>query len=82
MNMVHRKIDFVQDIYIEEAYRQNGFADALISYAEEKAKKNGARVIRSGTGCENFKSVNLHKKLGFYQYRYEFEKELSPEAYP
>lgn len=69
----------IQDIYIEEAYRKNGFADELIPYAEEKAKKSGARVIRSGTGCENIKSITLHRKHGFYQYRYEFEKELIPE---
>lgn len=66
----------IQDIYIEEDLRGHGIAAELFRYAEEKAKRNGADVIRSGTGCENFKSIKLHEKLGFYQYRYEFEKVL------
>ncbi len=66
----------IQDIYIEEEYRNKGIAASLLRYSEEKAKSNGAKVIRSGTGCENIKSIALHKSLGFYQYRYEFEKLL------
>lgn len=66
----------IQDIYIEEGFRNNGIANDLLAFAENEARKNGAKVIRSGTGCENLKSIKLHKKLGFYQYRYEFEKEL------
>lgn len=66
----------VQDIYIEEQFRNDGIATLLMEYAELKAKENGAKVIRSGTGCENIKSLGLHEKLGYYQYRYEFEKLL------
>ena len=65
-----------QDLYVEEEYRKMGVAQRLMEYAETKAKENGAKVFRSGTGIENFKSFNLHKKLGYYQYRYEFEKLL------
>lgn len=66
----------VQDIYIEEEFCEHGIAAELFRYAEEKAKLNGASVIRSGTGCENIRSIRLHEKLGFYTYRYEFEKVL------
>jgi ribosomal protein S18 acetylase RimI-like enzyme len=66
----------IQDIYIEEQYRQCKIASELLNYAQLKAKDNGAKVIRSGTGCENIKSIKLHEKLGFYQYRVEFEKVL------
>jgi GNAT superfamily N-acetyltransferase len=66
----------VQDIYIEEAYRRTGVALYLMDYAEKSAKRNGAKVIRSGTGCENVKSQGLHQKLGYYQYRFEYEKVL------
>ena len=69
----------VQDIYIEEAYRRIGMASRLMDYAEQSAKRNGAKVIRSGTGCENFKSQGLHRKLGYYQYRFEYEKMLGDE---
>ena len=66
----------VQDIYVEEEFRNMGIAESLMQYAETKAKENGAKVIRSGTGRDNIKSFNLHNKLGYYQYRYEFEKLL------
>ena len=66
----------VQDIYIEEKFRNSGIGTALMVYAEAKARENGARVIRSGTGCENTKSIGMHGKLGYYQYRYDYEKLL------
>jgi len=69
----------VQDIYVEEEYRKNGIAVYLMDYAEKNAKRNGAKVIRSGTGCENIKSQGLHQKLGYYQYRFEYEKVLFDE---
>lgn len=66
----------IQDIYIEEAFRKQGLATQLLTYVEKAAKANGAKVLRSGTGCENTVSINLHKKLAYYPYRYEFEKVL------
>ena len=64
----------VQDIYMEEPYRGHGIAAELMTYAENEARENGAKGIRSGTGCENLRSVRLHNKLSYYQYRYEFKK--------
>lgn len=66
----------IQDVYIEESYRKIGVATELLKYAENKARECGANVIRSGTGCENRASILMHEKLGYYQYRYEFEKVL------
>ena len=66
----------IQDVYIEEEFRRQGVAEELIGYAADKAKKHEAKVIRSGTGSGNVASIRLHEKLGFYAYRYEFEKEL------
>lgn len=66
----------VHDIYVEDVYRGSGIAAYLMEYAEKSAKDNGAKVIRSGTGCENVASQKLHQKLGFYQYRMEYEKIL------
>jgi len=66
----------VQDLYVEQGFRKQGIASYLLDYAETKARENGAAVIRSGTGCENMKSVALHEKMGYYQYRYEYEKLL------
>lgn len=51
-------------------------APQLYEYAEAKARRNGAKVIRSGIGLCNRVSVQLHERLGFALYRYEFEKLL------
>jgi len=67
----------VQDIYIEEAFRGKGLAAQWMNYAEQKARERGAKVVRSGTGCENAASIAMHKRLGYYVYRYEYEKVLS-----
>ena len=66
----------LQDIYIEEAYRRQGLAAQWFARAEEHARSCGAKVFRSGTGCENAASIAMHKRLGFYVQRYEFEKVL------
>ena len=70
------KVSDIQDVYVEKSYRRKGIATELIKYAEETAKQNRADVVRSGTGCDNTASIGLHEKLGFYTYRYEFEKTL------
>jgi len=66
----------LQDLYVEEAFRRQGVASRLFAYAEEKARANGANLLRSGTGRENAASIAMHGKLGFEIYRYEFEKLL------
>lgn len=66
----------IQEIYIEEEFRRHGVATQLYEYAEAKARRNDAKVIRSGTGLCNNASIQLHEKLGFAPYRYEFEKLL------
>jgi GNAT superfamily N-acetyltransferase len=70
----------VQDIYVEETYRGSGIAAYLMEYAEKSARVNGAKVIRSGTGCDNIASQKLHQKLGHYQYRMEYEKVLREDV--
>lgn len=66
----------IQEIYIEEEFRRHGVATQLYEYAEVKAKRNNANVIRAGTGLCNNASIQLHERLGFAPYRYEFEKLL------
>jgi len=66
----------VQDIYIEKAFRGQGIAARWMDYAEQKAREAGAKVIRSGTGCENAASIKMHQRLGYNVYRYEYEKVL------
>lgn len=66
----------IQEIYVEEEFRRQGVAAQLYQYAEEKARRSGAKVIRAGTGACNSASIQLHERLGYSPYRYEFEKLL------
>lgn len=66
----------VQDIYVEVHLRRQGIASGLYRYAEDAARKNGAKVLRAGTGCGNLRSMRLHEKLGYSPYRVEYEKLL------
>lgn len=66
----------VQDICIEDAYRRLGLASELLRYVEAKARRHGAKALRSGTGCVNISSIQHHEKPGSAPYRYEFEKLL------
>lgn len=69
----------IQEIYIEEEFRRHGVATRLYEYIELKARHSGAKVIRAGTGSCNRASVQMHEKLGFAPYRYEFEKNLTKQ---
>lgn len=75
-----KEMDFrfaeIEEVYIEEEFRRQGAAARLYEYAEAKARRSGASVIRAGTGVCNTASIKLHEKLGFAPYRYEFEKLL------
>lgn len=66
----------IQEIYIEEEFRRRGAAAQLYEYAEAKARRSGAKVLRAGTGLCNRASIQLHERLGFAPYRCEFEKLL------
>ena len=61
----------LDDCYIEAPYRRQGLAAKWMKHAEKHARNCGAKVLRSGTGCENKASRALQEGLGFYQYRYE-----------
>lgn len=67
----------LQDIFIEEEYRGKGIGVLLMDYSENRASKNGACILRSGTGADNIKSIKMHEKSGFKPYRIEFEKRLN-----
>lgn len=66
----------VNDLYVEPAFRNQGIATYLMQYAENHARKNHAKVLRSSSGSGNHKSIAMHKKLGYSPYRYSYEKLL------
>ena len=56
---------FMNLIYVEESYRNNGVGKKLLAYLEKYLKKKGFRYLFSSSSeCTN-NSCNWHEKVGF-----------------
>ncbi len=69
------------DLYVEEAYRKNGYGEILINIAIEYAKMDKASYISLNTAEDNFNAQRLYESrgfkraepnTGFFHYRYDF----------
>lgn len=66
----------ISELCVIPKYQRKGIASKIIRYIEKVVKKQGIKLIRSGTGILNIPSQKLHKKLGYKPIRVEYEKEL------
>ena len=66
----------VMDVLVNPKFQKRGIGYEILTYIEKKAIEQGANLLRSGTGSENFASQKLHQKFGFETYRVEIEKKL------
>jgi GNAT superfamily N-acetyltransferase len=55
----------LNDLYVLEAARRQGIAQALIARGRELAEDTGAKVLSLSTGRENAPSRHLYERLGF-----------------
>jgi ribosomal protein S18 acetylase RimI-like enzyme len=60
-----RPIWFLEDLYVETSVRRSGIAAALLRYAEEFARRNGAERITLATAHDNAAAQALYRKLGY-----------------
>lgn len=60
-------IPYVEGWYIDEAYQNRGYGKALMTAAEEWAKKLGYKELASDAEIDNLKSIEIHNKLGFME---------------
>jgi aminoglycoside 6'-N-acetyltransferase I len=58
-------VAFIEGIYVDEAYRQQGMGRALIQYAEQWAKSQGCVEVASDALLENTDSHAFHASAGF-----------------
>jgi aminoglycoside 6'-N-acetyltransferase I len=58
-------VAFIEGIYVDEAYRQQGIGRALIQYAEQWAKSQGCVELASDALIENTDSHAFHASTGF-----------------
>ncbi|MCA0364122.1 MAG: GNAT family N-acetyltransferase [Bacteroidetes bacterium] len=58
---------YLEGIFVEEKYRKNGVAQALIKAGEDWLKQNNCTQIGSDTWLSNIDSQKFHEKLGFHE---------------
>lgn len=55
----------LNDLYVEERYRQQGVGEKLIRAAIAFARKEGATYVQLETAVDNHKAQRLYENLGF-----------------
>ncbi len=60
-------VPFLEGVWVEEDYRSQGIARALVSYLEQKARMAGFCEFGSDVELSNYSSQLMHERLGFEQ---------------
>lgn len=80
INNSKEKSYILHRLAIPKEYRNQNIATKLIKYAENKAKKNNIKILKSDTEISNVKMNNLFIKEGFI-YKENFSYEDYPGTY-
>lgn len=72
-------VAFVEGIWVDDAFQKQGVGRALVSKAEEWARKQGIKELGSDTRIESEHSIHAHKAWGFIETErvVYFRKDLS-----
>ncbi len=60
-------VPFLEGVWVEDAYRGQGIAKALIEFLVERAKRAGFKEFGSDVELTNYSSQLMHERLGFEQ---------------
>ena len=60
-------VGYLEGIFIEEAYRKQGYAKELLKKCESWAKEMGCREFASDCELDNEVSLAFHLKMGFIE---------------
>jgi N-acetylglutamate synthase-like GNAT family acetyltransferase len=69
-------VGYIEDVYVEEGYRKNGYGKQIVEALIEEAKKAGCYKI---IGCSRYSREKVHsfyEKMGFKDYGKEFRLDL------
>ncbi len=58
-------VGYLEGIYVEDAYRRRGIADALLRFCEAWAGERGCTEFASDCALENTDSLRFHLRAGF-----------------
>ncbi len=63
---------FLEDVFVEETYRKQGFGSQLIQKAIEEAREQGCYKIICTSRQSNEKVHGFYERLGFKKHGFEF----------
>ena len=58
-------VGYLEGIFVEEGYRNKGYAKELLTECEAWAKRNGCREFASDCEIDNIGSLRFHKAMKF-----------------
>lgn len=67
---------FIEDIFIEEAFRGKGYGEKITKAIIEEARKRGCYKLICTSRFSNERAHHLYEKLGFKKHGNEFRMEL------
>ncbi len=72
-----RRMWILNDLFITDDSRKQGYAEALMNAAKDFARADGAKRLMLQTGIDNFFAQQLYEKMGYvrdtHSYYYELE---------
>lgn len=66
----------LDELYVEEKFRNQGVGKEMISRFQDWAKKQGANKLKVGTFHKNERALHVYKDLGFKDHIIKLEKDI------
>lgn len=63
----------LNDLYVEQDFRESGIGTALLETAINFARQNGAKFVELSTAVDNYTAQNLYEKTGFVRQEPEID---------
>lgn len=63
----------LNDLYVEQDFRESGIGTALLETAINFARQNGATFVELSTTVDNYTAQNLYEKTGFVRQEPEID---------
>jgi ribosomal protein S18 acetylase RimI-like enzyme len=71
----------ISDLYVDPAYRANGFGQGLLRAMIERLQAMGAQRVRIAALSANAAAIRLYRRLGFQPFSIALDLDLTPGAF-
>jgi ribosomal protein S18 acetylase RimI-like enzyme len=59
------RFGLLDELYVEDAWRDQGFGRQAVSFAEDWCRAQGLRALRLEVGYDNARALGLYRRTGF-----------------